>query len=223
MRSLLFRSLAVLAVAAALGLVWLVFARQLSQQIDKISVARVATLSTSPFGWNGTWLQFGPPIGPVEPRFVGDLSGFDPQFGGLDLTGPGPLFGPVAAITVEPGGQLILSAGEHNFVLGVRTSGGIPTPGGGDPDMPAFTAEPGDAATLTVERSLMAWPTPFNFSFMPGTPSTWSRHVYFHLVWRKASGARLDMLWTGEQGYDGANGWRAPGLFLVRADIRPAP
>jgi len=223
MRSLLLRFLAVLAVAAALGLVWLVFARQLSQQVDKISVARVATLSASPFGWNGTWLQFGPPVGPVEPRFVGDLPGWDAQFSGLSLTGPGPNYGSAAAIAVEPAGRLVLSAGGKSFLLGLRADGGIPTPGGGGPDMPAFAAEPGDAVTLTVERSLMAWPTPFSGGFMPGTPSTWSRHVYFHLVWRKASGARLDMLWAGEQGYDGASGWRAPSGFLVRVDIRPAP
>jgi hypothetical protein len=44
--------------------------------------------------------------------------------------------------------------------------------------------------------------------------------VYYRLSWVKASGARLTMLWMGEQPYDGTNGWHAPGSFLMQVEIR---
>jgi hypothetical protein len=52
--------------------------------------------------------------------------------------------------------------------------------------------------------------------------------LYYRLSWKKASGARLDMLWRFEQGFDAVNGWGAPGTQdgttgLIWADIRPAP
>jgi hypothetical protein len=211
---------AVLGVALALGALWLGSARQLAGLVDRGTVARVASLSPSPFGWNGTWLQFGPPLGAVEPGFVGRLPGIEPDFRVLDLTGPGPLYAPAAEIAVDAGGRLALSAGGRSLALGTR-SGTIPGYGGGE-DMPGFVAEPGDAASVTIDHGL-AWPTPFDFGFMPGAATTWRRHVYYRLWWRKASGARLDMLWVADQPYDGVNLWRAPGGFLVRVEIRPAP
>ena len=53
-----------------------------------------------------------------------------------------------------------------------------------------------------------------------GSATTWKRHVYYRLSWVKASGARLSMLWAGEQPYDRFTLWRAPGMFLVEVEIR---
>jgi hypothetical protein len=91
----------------------------------------------------------------------------------------------------------------------------------GEPDLPEYPAEPGDSASLVIERGLLAWPTPFEIDFvgMGGTATTWERHVYYRLSWVKASGARLSMAWAGEQPYDGVNLWRALGSFLVNVDI----
>jgi len=121
------------------------------------------------------------------------MSGTDPQFRNLDLTAPGPLYGSAAEIAVDAKGRMMLSAG-GSFVLAVRT-GSYLRVDAGDPDMPEFAAEPGDSASLVIERGMLAWPTPFEINFvgMGGTTTTWERRVYYRLSWVKASGARLSM------------------------------
>ncbi len=210
------------AVAALLllGMLWLVTARRLTELADAVATVHVVSLSPSPFGWNGTWLQFGPPIGEIRENFVGHLPGIDPQFRSLDLTGPGPLYGPAAHITLNAEGRLVLSGGGKNFVLGIRTGNHLPSVSG-EPQMPEYAMEPGDRAWLNIERSLLAWPTLFELNVvgMGGTGTTWKRHVYYRLSLVKASGARLTMLWDGEQAYDPVNFWHAPGSFLVKVDF----
>jgi len=211
------------AVAAilCLGVLWLATARQLSELVDRVATVRVANLSPSPFGWDTVSLQFGPPLGHVGKNFVGRLPGIDPQFRSLDLTGPGPLYGSAAQIVVTADGLLVLSAGRRSFVLAARTGNYLPV-GEGDPPMPEFAAEPGDHLSLVIERSLLAWPTPFELNVvgMGGSATTWKRHVYYRLSWVKPSGARLSMLWVGEQPFYGIDLWGAPGSFLTRVDIR---
>ena len=221
MRTVLLSGGAAVVALLLLGLLWLATARYLAALVDGVATAHVASLSPSPFGWNGTWLQFGPPIGTVRENLVGRMPGIDPQFRGLDLTGPGPDYGPAADIAVDAGGRLVLSAGGRSFVLGIRTGGKLAA-GPGDSDLPEYAAEPGDRASLAIERSLSSWPTPFEINVvgLGGTATTWKRYVYYRLSWVKASGASLTMLWAGEQPYDGVNLWRAPGSFLVKVDIR---
>jgi len=221
MRSMLIRGGGAVAAVLLVGLLWLVTARQLSEMVDGVATVPVASLSPSPFGWNGTWLQFGPPIGNVSENLVGRMPGIDPQFRSLGLTGSGPLYGSAAEIAVDAAGRLVLSAGGKSFVLAARTDGFLPVDAG-DPKMPEFAAEPGDSASLVIERSLLAWPTPFEINFvgLGGTATTWKRHVYYRLSWVKASGSRLSMLWAGEQPYDGVNLWRAPGSLLIEVEIR---
>jgi hypothetical protein len=91
-----------------------------------------------------------------------------------------------------------------------------------DRQMPEFAAEPGYETTLVIERSLLAWPTPFEINFvgMGGTATTWRRHVYYRLSWVKTSGTRLSILWVGEQPYDGVNLWRSPEAILTQVEIR---
>ena len=115
---------------------------------------------------------------------------------------------------------MVLSAGGKSFVLGARTGDHLPVEAG-EPEMPEFAAEPGDTEAFVIEHG-MAWPTPFELNVvgMGGTATTWRRYVYYRLSWVKASGARLSMLWVGEQPYDGANLWRAPGSFLTQVEIR---
>jgi hypothetical protein len=219
MSSMLLRGGAVVIAALLLGLLWLVMARRLADLVDGVATVRVASLSPTPFGWNGTWLQFGPPMGKVNESLVGQKLGIDPQFRSLDLTGPAPLYGPAAEITVDAAGRLALSAGGKSFMLGTRTQGQVAA-GADELDLPQYAAEPGDSASLIIERGL-AWPTPFELNVvgLGGTATTWKRHVYYRLSWVKASGARLSMLWQGEQPYDGVNLWRAPGAFLIKLEI----
>lgn len=221
-RSILIRGGLAVAAILVLGIAWLVLARPLSELIDAVWTVRVASLSPSPFGWNGTWLQFGPPIGNVERNFVGELPGIDRQFRGLSLTGPGPNYGNAADIAVDGDGRLVLSAGGKSFMLGAATGNHLPVDPG-DSEMPEFAAEPGDSASLVIEHSLLTWPAPFEINVVGfgGSKKTWARRVYYRLIWIKTSGARLSMLWAGEQAYYGAGDlWGAPGGFLTRIDIR---
>ena len=221
MSSMLLRGSVVIAVLLVLGVLWLATARDLTEVIDGVTTVRVASLAPSPFGWNGTWLQFGSPIGQVKEPLVGRSPELIPQFRSLDLTGPGPLYGRAADIAVDATGKLVLSAGGRSFVLGTRTGRSLAV-ANGDSNLPEYAAEPGDKAELVIERSLLPWPTPFELNIvgMGGTATTWKRHVYYRLSWRKPSGARLAMVWKGEQPYDGNNLWRAPGAFLVKVEIR---
>jgi len=84
-----------------------------------------------------------------------------------------------------------------------------------------------DHATIQIRRSILSWPTPFEINFMTGHSPSWKRHVYYRLLWKKSSGAKLEMLWRYEQYFYPDNGW-ASGFMtykgstgLIRLDISP--
>jgi hypothetical protein len=142
----------------------------------------------------------------------------------LDSSGPGPDYSQAAAISVDASDRLVIAAGASSFTLGSR-AGSL---AGGDGPIPAFAADPGDAASLIIERSWLSWPTPTDLNFITGRGSSWRRHLYYRLSWKKKSGAELTMLWRFEQGFDAVNGWKAAGngdgaTGLVRVEIRPSP
>src|SRR5262249_47953150 len=90
-----------------------------------------------------------------------------------------------------------------------------------------FAKDPGDEASLIVDQSRLAWPTPFETNFMTGYVPSRKRNVYFELRWTKLSGAKLTMLWKTEQGYYRRDGWMPPRIVavaggLVRVDIHEA-
>ncbi len=75
--------------------------------------------------------------------------------------------------------------------------------------------------------SILSWPTPFDFNFMTGHSPSWKRHLYYRVLWKKPSGAKLEMLWRYEQYFYPGNGW-ASGFMtrqgftgLIQVDIRP--
>lgn len=217
MRSFLIRGGIATVVLATL---WLFTARWCSLLIDRVYTAPLATLQSTPLGWNGTYLQFGPSIpGTLGPK---GWHGAELLMSAhiVDLSGPGPDYKQVAALQVDANDQLLLVDGGRNFVLGIR-AGTMP---GADEPVPAYAAEPGDMTSVILERSLLSWPTPFEMNFMTGQSPSWRRHLYYRLFWKKASGARLDMVWRFEQGFDAVNGWRAAGQEgLMRVEIGPAP
>jgi hypothetical protein len=220
MRLLLFRIGIAIVVLAAL---WLVTARWCSQMVDQVSTVPVGTLSPSPVRWDGVFLQFGADgeamLGPEGWDDVGLLSGAHT----LSLSGPGPDYKAPAIVEVDDQNRLTIAAGGRRIALGAR-AGDL---SGSDGPIPAYAADSDDKTALTVEKSLLSWPTPFDLNFMTGRGSTWRRNLYYRLSWTKASGARLTMLWRFEQGYDPVNGWRSPGdgdgaTGLIEVDIRPA-
>jgi hypothetical protein len=221
MRSLLIRGALAIIVVAAL---WLVTARWCSLLVDQIATVRLGNLPATPVAWNGVYLQFGEgEEGVIGPK---GSDGADLLSGGhiLDSSGPGPDYSQAAAIGVDSSDRLVIAAGASSFTLGTR-AGSLT---GGDGQIPAFAADPGDATSLIIERSWLSWPTPTDLNFITGRGSSWRRHLYYRLSWKKKSGAELTMLWRFEQGFDAVNGWKAAGngdgaTGLVRVDIRPPP
>jgi hypothetical protein len=65
----------------------------------------------------------------------------------------------------------------------------------------------GDDAFIEIRRSVLSWPTPFEINFMTGHSPSWKRHLYYRLLWKKPSGAKLEMLWRYEQYFYPGNGW----------------
>src|SRR6516164_5899289 len=143
--------LAALALVALWG-VWRFTAERWSLLVDRVYTAPMLVIRSTPFGWNGTYLQFEDAI----PGLVG-LKGFNP---GERLAS----------------GQLELLSGGRHFVLGAR-AGTVP---GDDGPIPAFAAEPGDTTSLVLENSLLGWPAPFTLAgtYLSGAPTTWMRHLY---------------------------------------------
>ena len=63
-----------------------------------------------------------------------------------------------------------------------------------------FVPSPGDQITFIKSHGLLSWPTPY-YSIMNATRASWARHSYDTLVWKKASGATLQLIWPDEQGF----------------------
>ena len=217
MRSFLIRGGIAVIVQAVL---WLFTARSLSLVIDRIFTVHLATLQSTPLGWNGTYLQFGSSVEGTEgPN--GGWNGAELQTGSqiVGLEGPAPGYYRRATLKVDTNDQLVLTVGAQSLVLGFLA--GTLTGGGGP--IPAFAAESGDTTSVTLERSWLSWPT-LELNFMTGQSPSWRRNLYYRLSWKKRSGARLDMLWRFEQGFDAANGWGSPGTRdgttgLIRVEL----
>ena len=85
----------------------------------------------------------------------------------------------------------------------------------------------GDDAFIRVRRSVLSWPTPFEFNFMTGHSPSWKRHLYYRVLWKKSSGAKLEMLWRYEQYFYPGNDWTSGFMThegstgLIQLDIRP--
>jgi hypothetical protein len=105
--------------------------------------------------------------------------------------------------------QLALAAGGKVFAFGPLSS-----PADSADDHLAATLQAGDDASLTIRRSVLNWPTPFDFNFMTGQSPSWKRHIYYQLLWNKPSGAKLEMLWRYEQYFYPGNGWASG--FMTR-------
>jgi hypothetical protein len=110
------------------------------------------------------------------------------------------------ALRVDSSNRVILSAGHNAFILGPRTSPADPS---GRPDF-TFSAEPGDEVSFAGSQSLLSWPTPFEFNILGGSSPSWRRYAYYRLVWKKPSGARLEMFWRYDREFYSGKGWTEP-------------
>jgi len=87
---------------------------------------------------------------------------------------------------------------------------------------PFFEPEPGDTSSITLDRGVVSWPTPFHVTCCGslgggGSWYPWARYLYWHLSWTKADGARLDMLARFEQNYESGSVYGFP---TFSADIK---
>jgi hypothetical protein len=115
-------------------------------------------------------------------------------------------------------GELALADSGKVFAFGQPRS---------EPENLATAPPAGDDAFIEIRRSILTWPTPFDFNFMTGHSPSWKRHLYYRVLWKKPSGAKLQMLWRYEQYFYPDNGW-AGGFMtngsstgLVQLDIHP--
>jgi hypothetical protein len=98
--------------------------------------------------------------------------------------------------------QLALAVGGKVFAFGPLSS----TADNAD-DHLAATLQADDDASITIRRTVLSWPTPFDFNFMTGQSPSWKRHIYYRLLWKKPSGAKLEMMWRYEQYFYPGLGW----------------
>jgi hypothetical protein len=57
------------------------------------------------------------------------------------------------------------------------------------------TAPPrAEYALVTTRHSVLIWPAPFDLNLMTGQSPSWKRRIHYEIVWKKSSGANLQML-----------------------------
>jgi hypothetical protein len=129
-----------------------------------------------------------------------------------DRNGPSPTVG------TTKNGELALADSGKVFAFGLPRS---------EAENLAAAPPAGDDAFIEIRRSIIAWPTPFDFNFMTGHSPSWKRHLYYRLVWKKPSSAKLEMLWRYEQYFYPDNGWvggfmtNGSSTGLLQVDIHP--
>jgi hypothetical protein len=184
---------------AAVSAIWIFGGRQVSLFIDRYSTIGTASQRINLISYEGS--------GTGGILHVNGLA-----LSLNDTHGPSPNIGSTKD------DQLALAAGGTVFAFGPPRS-----------EAENLVASPsaGDDASVTIQHSILSWPTLFDFNFMTGQSPSWKRHVYYALRWKKPSGATLEMLWRYEQYFYPAHGWgsgfmtRKSSTGLVKVEIRP--
>jgi hypothetical protein len=187
----------------ALSTLWIFSGRQISLFLDRFGTIEMTSMEINSLAYEGS--------GTGGILHINDL--------GMSLNNRTPA-GLSPSVGSTKDGQFALAAGGKVFPFGpLRTS---PENAG---ENLAATPSAGDDAFITVRRSVLNWPTPFDFNFMTGHSPSWKRHIYYRVLWKKPSGANLEMLWRYEQYFYPASGWgsgfmtREDSTGLIRVDI----
>ncbi|HEV2099891.1 MAG TPA: hypothetical protein VGR45_13320 [Stellaceae bacterium] len=212
MRRLLIRSVLSVLAVAILAVAWIVAGPWWAWALDAIHTTRLATVTSLSIKKDSGFFRFIPGRNGAP---LPEAEGFTWYDWGNPLERVG--------IQLDRGGVLVLIDDDRRFVLG-RCPGAMDDHG----YIPAIEPEPGDVTSITLDRGVASWPTPFHITCCGslgggGSWYPWARYLYWHLSWIKADGARLDMFARFEQNYENGSGWNDPGAArLVRLDIRPA-
>jgi len=185
-------------VIAALA-AWIFEGRQISLFIDRFVTIEMTSARIHSIAYNGRGTG-------------GTLRVNDVELSLNDRNDPAPSIG------TTKDGQLGVANGGKVFAFGPVRS---------EEENLATVPPAGDDAFVEIRRSILSWPTPFDFNFMTGHSPSWKRHVYYRLLWKKSSGAKLEMLWRYQQYFYPHNGW-ASGFMtykgstgLIQVDISP--
>jgi hypothetical protein len=184
---------------------WVFGGRQFSLFLDRFGTIEMSSVKVDSLAYEGS--------GTGGVLRMNDL--------GMRLNEPTPA-GLSPSIGSTKDDQFALAAGGKVFPFGpLRTS---PENAG---ETLAATPSAGDDAFITIRRSALSWPTPFDLNFMTGHSPAWKRHLYYRLLWKKRSGAKLEMLWRYEQYFYPGDGWGSGFMThegstgLIRIDISP--
>ena len=185
-------------IAAVLG-IWIFGGRQLSLFIDRFGTIEMSSSQINSLVYEGN--------GTGGTLHVNDL-----ELSLNDRKGPAPHIG------TAKNDQLGLADSGKVFAFGPARS---------EAENLATVPPAGDDAFIEIRRSVLTWPTPFEFNFMTGQSPSWKRHLYYRVVWKKSSGAKLEMLWRYEQYFYPGNGWasgfmnREGSTGLIQLAIHP--
>jgi hypothetical protein len=178
---------------------WIFGGRQISLFLDRFVTIEMTSARINSIVYNGTGTG-------------GTLRVNDLELSLNDRNDPSPSVG------TTKNDQLALANGGKVFGFGPVRS---------EDENLATTPPAGDDASIQIRRSILTWPTPFEINFMGGSSPSWKRHLYYRLLWKKPSGAKLEMLWRYEQYFYPGNGW-ASGFMtykgstgLIQLDITP--
>jgi hypothetical protein len=199
MRKILITLAIFIAVVLAVLTTWILGGRQISLFLDRFGTIETTSARIHSLAYEGN--------GTGGILRVNDL--------GLSLNDRN---GPAPSIGTTKNDQLALANGGKVFAFGPARS---------EAENLAVVPSTGDEAFIEIRRSILSWPTPFEVNFMTGHSPSWKRHLYYRLLWKKPSGAKLEMLWRYEQYFYPGNGWASgfmtyKGLTgLIQLDISP--
>ena len=178
---------------------WIFAGRQISLFLDRFGTIEMTSARINSIAYEGG--------GTGGILHVNDLA-----LGLNDRNGPSPNIG------TTKNDQLGLADGGKVFAFGPPRS---------EAENLSTVPSAGDDVLIEIRRSILSWPTPFDLNFMTGQSPSWKRHLYYRLLWKKPSSAKLEMLWRYEQYFYPGNGW-ASGFMthegstgLIQLDISP--
>ena len=198
MRKFLITLVIVIALAAAVTILWIKAGRHLSLFVDRFGTIATSSTPVKSFVYEGDGTG-----GAVR------INGF-----GLSLDMANPNDRPPNIGTTKDG-QIALSYGGKVFPFGPPAAG----------EMLATETQSGDETSFSLRHSALSWPNFFETNFMTGNSPKWKRQSYYRLEWKKQNGAKLEMVWRFEQYYYANDGWTS-GLMtregwtgLIRVEI----
>jgi hypothetical protein len=203
MRRILSGIAIIIALLLAMSILWIFGGQRLSLFLDRFGTIEIASAPIESISYKGTGTG-----GDLLVKNIHlSLSAADPK-------SAEPHFG------TTKDEQLALSLGGKVFAFGPLRSSAEETL--------AAQPQPGNAASITIRHSFLCWPNLPGFRTARDGEPLLKRYQYYELVWRKQSGAKLEMNWRREQDFYPGNGWvsKVPtpegASGLIRVDISDA-